>query len=214
MTTSPNLMATPRQDDAPTQRNMPRSLVWLFAATCTLSVANVYYAQPLLDALALDFNISHAAVGEVITATQVGCAIALLLLVPLGDLVDRRRLMVVQLLALVAALAVVGCAQSTSMLLAGMLGVGLLGTAMTQGLIAYSASAAAPHEQGLVVGAAQSGVFIGLLMARVFAGSISDLSGWRGVYFCASVLMLALAWPRGATCRPWRPPSARRAIHV
>ena len=66
--------------------------------------------------------------------------------------VDRRRLMAVQLLALVAALAVVGCARSTSMLLAGMLGVGLLGTAMTQGLIAYAASAAAPHEQGRVVG--------------------------------------------------------------
>jgi predicted MFS family arabinose efflux permease len=130
MTTSPSLTAALRQDDAPddaqddgqdetpVQRgDMPRSLVWLFAATCTLSVANVYYAQPLLDALALDFNISHAAVGGVITATQVGCALALLLLVPLGDLVDRRRLMAVQLLALVAALAVVGCAQSTSMLL-------------------------------------------------------------------------------------------------
>jgi len=174
---------------------MPRSLVLLSAAACTLSVANVYYAQPLLDALALDFNISHAAVGGIITATQVGCALSLLLLVPLGDVVDRRRLMAVQLLALVAALAIVGCAQSTSMLLAGMLGVGLLGTAMTQGLIAYAASAAAPREQGRVVGAAQGGVFIGLLMARVFAGGISDLAGWRGVYFSAAVLMLALAWP-------------------
>jgi predicted MFS family arabinose efflux permease len=184
------------QEDAPVPRaDLPRSLVLLFAATCTLSVANVYYAQPLLDALALDFNIGHAAVGGVITATQVGCAVALLLLVPLGDIVDRRRLMAVQLLALVAALAVVGCARSTPMLLAGMLGVGLLGTAMTQGLIAYAASAAAPHEQGRVVGAAQSGVFIGLLMARVFSGGISDLAGWRGVYFCAAVLMLALAWP-------------------
>src|ERR1700712_4986860 len=107
MTTSPSLKAALRQDeapddtqdDAPVRRgDMPRSLVLLFAAACTLSVANVYYAQPLLDALALDFNISHAAVGGVITATQVGCALALLLLVPLGDLVDRRRLMAVQLL--------------------------------------------------------------------------------------------------------------------
>jgi len=195
MTTSPSLMAARRPDDVQVRRDMPRSLVLLFAATCTLSVANVYYAQPLLDALALDFNIGPAAVGGVITATQVGCAFALLLLVPLGDLVDRRRLMAVQLLALVAALAIVGCAQSTSMLLAGMLGVGLLGTAMTQGLIAYAASAAAPHEQGRVVGAAQSGVFIGLLMARVFAGCIGDLAGWRGVYFCAAGLMLTLACP-------------------
>ncbi|WP_241239370.1 MFS transporter [Xanthomonas sp. BRIP62409] len=76
-----------------------------------------------------------------------------------------------------------------------MLAVGLLGTAMTQGLIAYAASAAAPHEQGRVVGTAQSGVFIGLLLARVFAGGVSDLAGWRGVYFCAAALMLVIALP-------------------
>nr|WP_318290074.1 MFS transporter [Paraburkholderia sp. BL8N3] len=167
----------------------------LFAAASGLSVASVYYAQPLLDVLALDFDISHGAVGGVVTVTQVGCALALLLLVPLGDLVDRRRLMAAQLLALAAALAVVSRAASAPVLLAGMLGVGLLGTAMTQGLIAYAASAAEPQEQGRVVGAAQSGVFIGLLLARVFAGGVSDLTGWRGVYLCAAGLILALAWP-------------------
>nr|WP_244507244.1 MFS transporter [Pseudomonas panipatensis] len=174
---------------------MQRSLVTLFAAASGLSVANVYYAQPLLDTLALDFNISPASVGGVITATQVGCALALLLLVPLGDRVDRRRLMAVQLLALVAALAAVGWASSAPVLLASMLGVGLLGTAMTQGLIAYAASAAGLHEQGRVVGAAQGGVFMGLLLARVFAGGVNDLAGWRGVYFCAAALMLAIALP-------------------
>lgn len=175
--------------------DMPRGLVLLFAAASGLSVANVYYAQPLLDALARDFGISHAAVGGVVTATQIGCALALLLLVPLGDRVERRRLMAVQLLALVAALATVGLAPSAPVLLAGMLAVGLLGTAMTQGLIAYAASAAASHEQGRVVGTASGGVFIGLLLARVFAGGVSDLAGWRGVYLCAAVLMLAIAVP-------------------
>src|SRR5699024_4657430 len=73
------------QDNAPPRAaDMPRSLVWLFAVASGLSVANVYYAQPLLDALARDFGISHAAVGGVVTSTQVGCALALLLLVPLG----------------------------------------------------------------------------------------------------------------------------------
>lgn len=77
-----------------------------------------------------------------------------------------------------------------------MLAVGLLGTAMTQGIIAYAASAAAPHEQGQVVGTApQSGVFIGLPLARIFSGEISDIAGWRGVYFCAAILMLILALP-------------------
>ena len=191
-----NLALPPCQGD--TQRwpaGMPSSLVWLFAVASGLCVANVYYAQPLLDALALDFGISYTAVGGVVTATQVGCALALLLLVPLGDIVNRRRLMAMQLLALVSALLAVSLAQSATALLMGMLAVGLLGTAMTQGLIAYAASAAAPHEQGRVVGAAQSGVFIGLLLARVFAGGISDLAGWRGVYLCAAMLMLAIALP-------------------
>ncbi|WP_312078238.1 MFS transporter [Leclercia sp.] len=178
----------------PSARISP-SLVWLFAIASGLSVANVYYAQPLLDALARDFGISQAAVGGVITATQLGCALALLFLVPLGDRVDRRRLMAIQMVALIVALIAVGMAQSAPVLLAGMLAVGLLGTAMTQGLIAYAASAAAPHEQGRVVGTAQGGVFIGLLLARVFAGGISDLAGWRGVYFCAALLMLAIAIP-------------------
>ncbi len=174
---------------------MPRSLVWLFALASGLSVANVYYAQPLLDALARDFAISDAAIGGVIAATQIGCAMALLLLVPLGDRVNRRRLIATQVFLLIAALAAVSLASTTVMLLGGMLAVGLLGTAMTQGLIAYAASAASPHEQGRVVGAAQSGVFIGLLLARVFSGGVSDLFGWRGVYIFAALLMLGIALP-------------------
>lgn len=171
---------------------MRRSLVLLFAIASGLSVANVYYAQPLLDMLARDFAISQAAVGGVVTATQVGCALALLLLVPLGDIVERRRLMLLQLLALIAALGIVVMAQSAWVLLVGMLATGLLGTAMTQGLIACAASAADVQERGRVVGAAQSGVFIGLLLARVFAGVVSDLAGWRAVYGVSALMMLVL----------------------
>lgn len=178
-----------------TLSSMPRGAILLFAIASGASVANVYYAQPLLDILAKDFNISHASIGGVVTATQIGCALALLFLVPLGDLVNRRRLMALQLLALISALLVVAFAHSTVVLLIGMLSVGLLGTAMTQGLIAYAASATAPHEQGHVVGTAQSGVFIGLLLARVFSGGISDVAGWRGVYLYAAIIMLMLALP-------------------
>ncbi|MFL1385006.1 MFS transporter [Acinetobacter baumannii] len=182
-------------DNNKTHSNLPRSIVLLFAIASGASVANVYYAQPLLDILASDFNVSHAAIGGVVTATQIGCALALVFLVPLGDLVNRRRLMAIQLMVLISALLMVAFAHSTIVLLTGMLAVGLLGTAMTQGLIAYAASAAAPHEQGHVVGTAQSGVFIGLLLARVFSGGISDIAGWRGVYFCAAIIMLMIALP-------------------
>ncbi|HCD7606505.1 TPA: MFS transporter, partial [Klebsiella michiganensis] len=106
------------------QTVMPRSLVWLFAIASGLSVANVYYAQPLLDALARDFAIGDAAIGGVIAATQIGCAMALLLLVPLGDRVNRRRLMATQVILLIAALAAVSMASTAVMLLGCMLAVG------------------------------------------------------------------------------------------
>lgn len=177
------------------QSPLSTGLLGLFAVASGLSVSSVYYAQPLLDILAQDFAISHAAVGGIITATQAGCALALLLLVPLGDGLDRRYLMTGQLFALAFSLFTVAIAQSTLVLLTGMFAVGMLGTAMAQGLIAYAASAAAPEEQGQVVGIAQGGVFIGLLLARVFSGGVSDIAGWRGVYLTAAALMLALALP-------------------
>ncbi len=172
---------------------MPTSLVMLLAVACALSVANVYYAQPLLDAMGREFGLDEGAVGIVVTATQVGCAIALLLVVPLGDLLDRRRLMLGQLGLLVLALAAVAGATNSPWLLAGMLALGLLGTAMTQGLLALSAALAAPAERGRVVGAAQGGVVIGLLLARTLAGAVADLWGWRAVYLVSAVLAAVLA---------------------
>lgn len=171
----------------------------LFAVAAGMSVANVYYAQPLLDAVARDFALPQAAIGGIVTATQLGCGLALLFVVPLGDLLERRRLMLAQALLLAAVLAAVAMAGSAPLLLAAMLLTGLLGTAMTQGLIAYAASAAARHERGRVVGATQGGVFVGLLLARVVAGAIGDVAGWRSVYLCsagAMLLLAALLWRR------------------
>ncbi|MFJ9533345.1 MFS transporter [Herbaspirillum sp. NPDC101396] len=186
---------------------MPRAMVLLFAMACGVSVANVYYAQPLLDALAAEFGFSQAAVGLVVTATQLGSALALVLVVPLGDLLDRRRLTLAQLLLLFAALVGVGLASSPAWLLVGMLAVGMLGTAMTQGLISYAAALAAPQERGRVVGTAQAGVVIGLLLARTLAGLIADVAGWRMVYAVSAVLaLLMLALLHGRL--PQRPADA------
>ena len=197
------------QRAAPCPQALSLAPTALLAVAAGCSVANVYLAQPLLDALAAAFGISHAAVGGVVTATQLGCLLALLLLVPLGDQLDRRRLMLWQLGALVLALAGVALAPTAAWLLAGMLAVGLLGTAMTQGLIAYAAAAAPPAARGQVVGTVQSGVFVGLLLARVFSGAVSDVAGWRGVYVASALCMLALAgllWLRlPVVARPVQP---------
>jgi predicted MFS family arabinose efflux permease len=172
---------------------IPTSLVMLLAVACALSVANVYYAQPLLDAIGREFALDPGAVGVVVTATQLGCAVALLLVVPLGDLLDRRQLMLGQLGLLMLALVAVALSANTPWLLAGMVALGLLGTAMTQGLLALSAALAAPGERGRVVGAAQGGVVIGLLLARTVAGVVSDAWGWRAVYGVSAGLAAVLA---------------------
>ncbi|WP_414440197.1 MFS transporter [Burkholderia sp. 22PA0106] len=171
---------------------LPTAIVTLLAVCCAASVANVYYAQPLLDSIANDFQISHADVGGVITATQLGCALALLFVVPLGDLLNRKRLIAVQLALLILACVGVAISASPLALLAGMVGVGLLGTAMTQGLIAYSATLAGDGERGRVVGAAQGGVVIGLLMARSLAGVVTDIAGWRAVYLVSGLFAVVM----------------------
>lgn len=181
--------------------SLPSALVLLFAVACGLSVANVYYAQPLLDVLGAEFAIGQAGVGLLFGATQAGCALALLLVVPLGDLLERRRLMFVQLLLLVLSLLLVGFAGDTLGLALGLLGLGLLGTAMTQGLLAYAAALAAPGERGRVVGAAQGGVVIGLLLARSLAGLLADLGGWRSVYWSRQRAWAGLACCSGGYCR-------------
>lgn len=192
---------------------MPRALVAIFACAAGLSVANVYYAQPLLDALADDFGISRSAAGGVVSATQAGCALALLFLVPLGDQWERRRLMLAQLALLTLSLLAVSAAASAVALLLGMTLVGMLGTAMTQGLIAYASSAAGEQERGRVVGATQGGVVVGLLLARVMAGGIADVAGWRGVYLASAagmVVLGAVLW----RALPRQPTSGTRQRYV
>jgi predicted MFS family arabinose efflux permease len=171
---------------------LSRSVTLLFAAACGLSVANIYYAQPLLDAMARDFAIDPAAIGIVVTVTQIGYALGLLLIVPLGDVLDRRRLIVLQAVASALALAVVGFASTPAILLAAMAAVGLLAVVI-QVLVAFAATLAAPAERGKIIGTVTSGVVLGILLARFVAGLLADLGGWRSVYLVSAVMTLIMA---------------------
>ena len=157
-----------------------------------LAVANVYYAHPVLDAIAASFGIGQTTIGIVVTVTQIGYGIGLLLFVPLGDVLDRRRLIVTQLVLSAVALVVVAAAASTIMLLAGMVMVGVLAV-VTQVLVAFAATVAGDHERGAVVGTVTSGVVIGILLARTLAGAITDVAGWRAVYLVAAALTLTVS---------------------
>jgi predicted MFS family arabinose efflux permease len=186
---------------------LSRSVTLLFAAASGLAVANVYFAHPLLDIMADDLGLSRASVGMIVAVTQIGYGLGLILLVPLGDLVDRRRLVVGQSLLSVLALASVGFSASSGMLLASMAATGLLAVA-TQAFVAFAASLAPLAKRGQVVGVVTSGIVLGILLARTIAGTLADLAGWRVVYLNSAVLTLAmtgLLWkllPEQRTSRP------------
>lgn len=164
----------------------------LFAIASGLSVANIYYAQPLLDSLARDIGISDAVSGLVITFTQIGYALGLFFLVPLGDLLNRRRLIITQLSMSVLALSAVAMASNFVVLLLAMISVGLLAV-VVQVLVAFSATLAAPGESGKAVGIVTSGIVLGILLARSVSGFLTDLAGWRSVYFTSAIVTLLMA---------------------
>ena len=169
-----------------------RAVVALLAAACGLSVACITFAEPLLDGIADDFGISHAAAGTITTATQLGYGLGLILLVPLGDLVDRRKLVATHTLLASAALLAVAQARSAAVLFAAFAAVGLLAV-VTQILVAHAALLAGPAERGRVVGLVTSGVITGILLARAVAGALADLLGWRAVYLTAAGAMFVIA---------------------
>lgn len=170
---------------------MSRVLVWLFAVTSGLAVANVYYAQPLLDAIADEFHISHATAGMLITWTQVGYGLGLLLVVPLGDVWNRRHLIIGQSILAMGALIAVGTAANGGVLIAGLAALGLM-SVVAQVIVAYAAILAPVTERGRIVGIVTSGIVIGILLARTAAGAMSDWFGWRSIYFASAGVTLVL----------------------
>ncbi|MEK8127624.1 MFS transporter [Paenibacillus filicis] len=171
---------------------MPGYAALLFAVACGAAVANIYYAQTLLDTLSHVFGMPSSAIGMVITITQICYALGLVLLVPLGDLVSPRKLVAGHMLASVLALLAVGTATTRVQLLLGLAAVGLLAV-VTQTLVAYAASWAAADQRGRVIGLVTSGIVIGILLARTVAGLLTDLAGWRSVYLVSAAVMLLMA---------------------
>lgn len=167
-------------------------LTFLFSITCALAVANVYFAQPLLASMAESLDVAPASIGSVVTATQLGYALGLLSIVPLGDRIDGKRLILTLVTLSVIALAGVGASQHWLVLLGAMIVTGLLAV-VVQVLVAYAATLAAPAQRGQAVGTLTSAIVLGILLARFISGLIADLAGWRAVYLVSSGLMLVIA---------------------
>lgn len=170
----------------------PGALVLLLAVACGLAVANIYYAQPLLDVLARGFGTSEGTASLVVTLTQVGYAAGLLLLVPLGDLLENRRLVTTVLMATAAALVLAAVSPGIGVFLVASLAIGVT-SVVAQVLVPYAAALSPDALRGTVVGRVMSGLLLGILLARTLSSVVSAAFGWRTVYVASSVLMLVLA---------------------
>lgn len=174
------------------------ALIVLMSIATGLAVASNYYAQPLLDTIARNFSLSASSAGFIVTAAQLGYAAGLLFLVPLGDMFERRRLIVSMTLLAACGMLITASSQSLAMMILGTALTGLF-SVVAQILVPLAATLASPDKRGKVVGTIMSGLLLGILLARTVAGLLANLGGWRTVFWVASVLMalMALALWRG-----------------
>lgn len=170
---------------------LARSLVLLLAMSAGLSVASLYYSQPMLGVLAADIGVSDLSIGFVPTLTQLGYALGILLLAPLGDRHDRRTIILIKVALLVLSLLAAAFAPSLDILLGASLAIGLTAT-LAQDIVPAAATLAHETRRGRVVGTVMTGLLLGILLSRVVSGFVAEHFGWRTMFVIAAVGVAAI----------------------
>ncbi|MEO7493872.1 MAG: MFS transporter [Massilia sp.] len=186
--------------------NISRGMVWLLATACGLIVANLYYAQTLVGPISAATGLDREAAGLIVTLTQLGYCLGLLFIVPLGDLLENRRVVFIGLLATAVALLVAAFASHAWTFLGAALGIGI-GSVAAQILVPFAAHLSHEATRGQTVGKVVSGLLIGIMLARPAASLVADHFGWRAIFVGAAIAMFALAFVLRARL-PLRVPSA------
>ncbi len=168
-----------------------QKMVWILSVACAMTVANLYYNQPLLADIARTFSVSESAVGFIATLAQLGFAAGLLFIVPLGDSFDRRNLISLTLIAVALSLLAVALAPSIGVLAVASFAVGAT-TIAPQIIVPFAASLAQPEQRGRVIGTVMSGLLIGILLARTISGFVGAYLGWHAMYWIAAAMMVVL----------------------
>jgi predicted MFS family arabinose efflux permease len=179
----------------------------LLAVAGGVAVANLYYAQPLAAQMAVSFGVSAGAIGTALVATQIGYTLGMTLLVPLGDGRERRRVIVMTVVAAVPALLLLSIAPNVPVLAVSSLIVGLV-SSVPQMILPYAVNLLPNSERGRVVGTIMSGLLIGILLSRTASGALGQWLGWRSVFITAAALMAVLAFILRASI-PEQQPEAR-----
>ena len=183
---------------------MTQGLMTLFAFCCGAIVANIYYAQPIIDLIAPDVGLSVHGASLIVSLTQIGYAIGLLFLVPLADLLENRRLMLATLALSTLSLVAISFTTSAPALLAMSLLVGFSSVSV-QMLIPLAAHLAPEQTRGRVVGSIMGGLLLGILLARPLSSLIADHFGWRAVFMTAAAVMLVIMTVMARTMPQRRP---------
>jgi predicted MFS family arabinose efflux permease len=177
--------------DVPRSERPGASLV-LLAAAAGFGAANLYYAQPLAEAIARDFHASAGGVSSALVGTQLGYAAGMLLLVPLGDVRERRGVIVTTTLAAAVALLGFAAAPSLALLAVASVLVGL-GASLAPMIVPFAVGLAPPEQRGRVVGNVMGGLLAGILLSRTISGTLGAVIGWRMVFVAAAGAMAVLA---------------------
>lgn len=199
-------MVDASESASPAPALLPPALVWLMSVTCALVVANIYYNQPLLAEIGRTFGRTESQASLVATVTQLGYTLCMLLIVPLGDKLERKRLILVMQLGAALCMAAAAWAPSFGVLLGASLLIGVC-SAVPQLLLPMAAHLAPPADRGRIVGQIMSGLLIGILLSRTVSGYVGAHLGWRTVFGGGAGLMVAL----GAVLA-WRLPRDRPAF--
>ncbi|MCF5385479.1 MFS transporter [Pseudomonas syringae] len=186
---------------------MTPAMVMLFAFCCGAIVANIYYAQPIIELIAPDIGLSSTAASLIVSLTQIGYALGLFFLVPLGDLLENRRLMLVTTVVAILSLLGAAFAEQPNVFLLVSLLVGFSSVSV-QMLIPLAAHLAPEESRGRVVGGIMGGLLLGILLARPIASLVADHFGWRAVFGSAAVVMIGISVVLAATM-PKRLPDHR-----
>lgn len=182
----------------------PRSLVFLLAAAVGITAANLYYAQPLVAMISHALGLAPEAAGLVVTFTQIGYGLGVLMVVPLGDMLENKKL-ILTMIALTV-LGLLGLAFATSIIpyFAAAFATGL-GASTVQIIVPYSADLVPEHKRGEIVGSLMSGLMIGIMLSRPVASFLTDLFSWHAVFVVSGALMLLLAFMLHRVLPPRRP---------
>ncbi|MDB5989459.1 MAG: putative arabinose efflux permease, family [Herbaspirillum sp.] len=176
-----------------TQQDAPIGLIRLMALMCGVSIASAYYAQPLLADIGRSFGVSESVAGALPMYAQFGIAVGSLLFLPLGDIVDERKLVLTMSLAHIATLILVALSPSMRSLIPAMALMGL-STITPYLLPAYAAKIVGPERRGHVTGQLARGIFAGILLARTASGYVGHYFKWNTIYWVASIAMLVMTW--------------------